>query len=136
MKKINVFLLCVVASLALLASCSKSNNEQKIRETISEVAKDCPIVLNEFLTMTNVVIEGKNIVYVYNVNEYYIDDYVSEWDRREMKQAALEYIKYNSDPSTEEVVRMCKECNYNLAFRYIGSYSDYVLDIVVNASEL
>ena len=53
-----------------------------------------------------------------------------------MKQEIIKSIKYNSDPSVKDLVRMCKKDNYNIVYRYVGSSSYAIVDVCISPSEM
>ena len=136
MKKIHVFMLSVIASVALLTACG----HQSIESAVAEASRECPMYIDEYTTVTNIQLEGHDIVYVCSVNEYLLGMEVTIFQNPEvisaMKQEIIKSIKYNSDPSVKDLVRMCKKDNYNIVYRYVGSSSYAIVEVRVLPSEM
>ena len=136
MKKIHVFMLSVIASVALLTACGS----QSMESAVAEASRECPMYIDEYTTVTNIQLEGHDIVYVCSVNEYLLGMEVTIFQNPEvisaMKHEIVKSIKYNSDSNVKDMVRMCKKDNYNIVFRYVGSSSHGIAEVRVSPDEL
>lgn len=129
-------MLSVIASVALLTACGS----QSMESAVAEASKECPMYIDEYTTVTNIQLEGHDIVYVCSVNEYLLGVEVTIFQNPEvisaMKQEVIKSIKYNSDSNVKDMVRMCKKDNYNIVFRYVGSSSHGIAEVRVSPDEL
>ena len=136
MKKIHVFMLSVIASVALLTACGS----QSMESAVAEASRECPMYIDEYTTVTNIQLEGHDIVYVCSVNEYLLGMEVTIFQNPEvisaMKQEVLKALRTNPDPNVIELIRLCKKDNYNIVYRYVGSSSYAIVEVRVLPDEL
>lgn len=129
-------MLSVIASVALLTACG----HQSMESAVAEASRECPMYIDEYTTVTNIQLEGRDIVYVCSVNEYLLGMEVTIFQNPEvisaMKQEVLKALRTNPDPSVKDLVRMCKKDNYNIVYRYVGSSSYAIVEVRVLPDEL
>ena len=129
----------VIAILVVLTSCTPAG---KLEVAIAAASAECPMVIDEYTTCIDIVTEGKEVVYKYLLNEskagFELPDMDSNEFRKIQKRIFLDELKSNAkkDETVAELVKLCKEANYNIVYRFIGSLTDYKYNITVYAYEL
>ena len=130
----------VVMTIAVMNTACTSNSQLDLAIRIA--AADCPMVIDEMTTVTDIFREEGNVVYACSVDEGIAEVSVSELDmpliRDVMKNAMLETLKEmnENDDDFKEFVKLCKDAGCNIVYRYIGSESGYSMDIPIYPSEL
>lgn len=131
------FLFCALIIALVLTSCSP---EFKLEFQVGVASADCPVDIGDGVTITNIDTEGNNVVYTCVVDESDGETSVADFDdpfvRSVMKEASLEYIKTDSDPDTRELIRLIKDANYNIVYRYVGSHTNAKVNIIIYPHEL
>ena len=129
-------MLSVIASVALLTACGS----QSIESAVAEASRECPMYIDEYTTVTNIQLEGHDIVYVCSVNEYLLGMEVTIFQNPEvisaMKQEVLKALRTNPDPNVKELIRLCKKDNYNIVYRYVGDNTYALVDVCISPSEM
>ena len=136
MKKIHVFLMSAIAAVALLTACGS----QSMESAVAEASRECPMYVDEYTTVTNIQLEGHDIVYVCSVNENYLGMDVTVFQNPEVisaiKNEVLKTLRISSDPNVKELVRLCKKDNYNIVYRYVGSTTYAIVEVRISPSEM
>lgn len=136
MKK--AFLFCALLSATLvLTSCGP---EVKLEYQVGVASADCPMYVDDGLTITDIDTEGNNVVYTCVVDESDGETSVADFDdsfvRSMMKESIMDYIINNQDPDVKELTKLVKAANYNVVYRYVGSHTNAKVDIVIYSHEL
>lgn len=129
----------VIICAAMLVACTSTT---QLEIEVAAAAADCPMVLDNGFTITNIDTEDNNVVYECVMDESESDVLLSDMDvlevRAELKEELLESIRTEKlyDDDIKDMVKLCKDANYNIIFRLIGSHSGYKMDIVLYSHEL
>lgn len=137
---IRTFVFSLLAVCATVFSgCSPS---AKIEYAVTEASKQCPIAVDETMTVTNIKTEDNNVVYICNVDEnaagFSVEDFAQPTVSQTMKNAMVEYLRgaKTTDKDTESLIRLCKDADYNIVYRFVGLDSNYSMDITIFPYEM
>ena len=137
MKKI-LYVFVIAISVAL-TSCTPA---VKLEVSIAAASAECPQTIDEYTTCLDIVTEEKNVVYKCLLDESKAGIELPDMDNKEFrkiqKRIFLDELKSNTrkDETVAELVKLCKDANYNIVYRFIGSLTDYKYDITIYAYEL
>ena len=129
----------VIAFSVILASCTPAG---KLEVAIAAASAECPKVIDEYTTCIDIVSEGKEVVYKYLLDEskagFELPNIDNKESRKIQKILILDELKSNArnDENAAELVKLCKEANYNIVYRFIGSLTDHKYNITIYAYEL
>ena len=129
MKKILYVLAFAISTI--LTSCSPAG---QIEIAVAAASSECPIELDEATTIVDIITEDNNIVYkcVFDEAEAGMDlsEIAGIEFRKIQKQLFLNEFKslQKQDEAYAELIKLCKEANYNIKYRMIGSMTDYKYD--------
>lgn len=129
------YVLALLCVLAVSACTSKSQLELQV----AAANKECPIYIEDGMKATKIMTEGNSVVYVIEVMEdedFIVSDFRDPDVNDVMKAMMLMDLQNDSDPDIKDLLRLCREANYNLVYRFIGMLSGTSADIVLRASEL
>lgn len=106
-----------------------------ITESLKVTRSQCPQQVEEGITMTDVDVNGENVVY-----EYEVDEGIAEMDLIiANKQAVRANVLQNlhaDDMSIRMFVDNCKKAGLGLSYRYVGSQSGKTMQIDFSIDEL
>lgn len=135
MKKI--FFAIAAFGLLLFSSCSSS---AQLKFAVAEFSTACPTEIVDGLTCTDVFTENQSVVFFLSVDEIAADMNVEDLNNPlinvAMKAVTKEEMFEEPDENTADFLRLCKESNYDIVFRYEGSVSGQTADVVLSADEL
>lgn len=94
-----------------------------------------PQKIEEGLIMTDVYIKDKCFTYVYSCDENMYDIDALTQSNELLKVAILQELK-SDDPIYVQLRKRIKECNYRMAYKYVGDASGESLTIIINSDEL
>lgn len=96
-----------------------------------------PMDMGSGMVGTKVVREGNNIVYYFECDESMISIDAMKENVASMKTLLKSQLSSNSsDPTVRELVRMCKDANVGIKYKYTGNRSGKSVTAGLNANEL
>ena len=132
----NFFYACVMMLLSLVATSCTS--ETKLEIAIAASDEECPMVVDEFTTLTHITTEDNNVVYECVIKEK--DFKLKELDSSELREELKMEMKSNfldqNDSDIQEFKKLIREAKYNVVFRYIGENTGYTFDIKIFNHEI
>lgn len=111
-----------------------SSLEQLQIEIMSTNAQ-CPMQIDQVTLMTSVTLEGKRFVYNYSIDERYISLEQLEAQESVIKSNIKTYFISN-DPSIKRLVKLLKDTNSSVEYRYVGNITGTVYCISIPAAEI
>ena len=130
------FFLVALVSAFIMGSCT-SNSQLEL--AIKVAAADCPMDLGDGLVITGIEKEGTNVLFTCVMDEVANDFTIAEMDvpevRAVMKDAMMQTLK-EDDEDLQAFVKLVKEANCNVIYRFVGSHTNEQMDIVVYPHEL
>lgn len=129
MKK-NMFYVLVVALAVVLVGCD--NKQREIEKALEEVNKECPMYIDEGMTIVNVEADDNYIIYNVTVDDDIYDiasmRTFSEVLKHEMRKELVSAVGVGD---LRDFVN-----EYDMGLKYIYKSSDEELEIVFTTSEL
>lgn len=115
----------------------KSNNDcEVLLQAMADNAElQTPQKIEEGLIMTDVYIKDKCFTYEYSCDENMYDIDALKQSNELLKAAILQELK-SDDPIYVQLRKRIKECNYRMAYKYVGDVSGESLTIIINSDEL
>lgn len=115
----------------------KSNNDcEVLLQAMADNAElQTPQKIEEGLIMTDVYIKDKCFTYEYSCDENMYDIDALKQSKEILKEAILQELK-SDDPIYVQLRKRIKECNYRMAYKYVGDASGESLMIIINSDEL
>lgn len=128
------YVLLLLCAMAVTACTPKARLEIEV----AAANGSCPMDLGEGFTITKIETEGNNIVYecVCDEDDYVISDFEDPEVKSVMKSVDLMLFQNNQDERTRELIRLCKDANYNIVYRYVGRITASTCDIKIFSDEL
>ena len=119
----------------MITSCTPKS---KLEMDVAASSTECPIVVDEVTKIVDIKTEGKNVVYECVIDEDLTGTDISLLDDVEIKKELKKEYKsfFRQNPKLVEFVKLVKEANYNIIYRYVGSNSGYKFDITIYSYEL
>lgn len=128
------YLFALIASL-MITSCTSVG---KLEMAVAAASAECPMELDEVTNVVDIKTEDNNVVYECVVDEDKTGFDVSLFDdveaKKLLKKEQKSFLQHNLE--TIEFVKLVKEANYNLIYRYTGSNTGYKFDITIYSYEL
>jgi hypothetical protein len=138
MKTMKNFLMAV-AVIACTAMCLFScTSKDQLKIAVEVEAAQCPMDYGDGLTMKDAVLENGNVVYVYEMDEDYydIEGCKDPLTIREMKETIMDEILHSNDNDLKEFIKIVKDSEADIIYRYIGDTTGKKIDFVIKNSEL
>lgn len=132
-------LLMAVAIIASTALCLFScTSKDQLKIAVELAATDCPEDLGDGITMKDILLENGNVVYVCEMDEDYYDVEGSKDPLiiKEIKEALMDEILHSNDNDIKEFLKIVKDSEADIIYRYIGDTTGKKIDIVIKNSEL
>lgn len=111
------------------AIANPMNPEELLAQDVRVTNDECPMEVDEGMVITEILIEGSDVVYVCQVDEtlFDMDDFETN---REAAQAALEEYMASlaNDPSGKAFLNHCKNAGKDIVYRYQGTTTGKVSD--------
>lgn len=144
-KCLNLFSLVILTLCLALSGCSgkteKEENLDNIREGLKEVQSELPQDVGDGVIMESVELSGNNIVYQFEFPEDMLQGLtlgqvldLQPDLKKEMKANMLKELQ--DDPTTKELLDMCRKADVGMEFRFRGSNSGDKMDITISTEEL
>lgn len=136
MKK-SIFKSLLVVLLFTLTACNPSAT--KLQIAIKAANLECPMDAGNGTTVTEIFIEDNNIIYKTLLEEnetVAVENFDNEFVKSIMQASLVEYLNNQNNTEEKEFLKLVKEANYNIVYRYIGNSSNYQVDIVISPDEL
>ena len=102
---------------------------------ITSTNAQCPMQIENGIIMSSVSLEGHNFVYNYSVDENLVSIEALKQNKSAVK-ANIKQILSSDDMMVKQMVKICKEANTGIVYRYIGDVSGDVCIIKFSSSEL
>lgn len=102
---------------------------------VASTNAQCPLQIDEMTVLSSVAIEGSNFVYNYSIDENSVSIEALEANKAALK-ANVKQMLSSLDPMVKEIVKVCKEANVNILYRYIGDTSGSVCVVKFTPLEL
>ena len=111
--------------------------EEYLKNQIEMTAQSYPEELGDGMTLTALVEEGNNLVYICELDE----NVITVADIEESRSAAEESLRQTlaeiaNDPAAKMFVRSCIETGRNICYRYVESKSGKSTEFVIDPREL
>lgn len=140
MKRICLLMLLSLAVLTASAQLGSLYSTASVEIGARVLSAKCPISLGEGHTITSVDTEGHNLVFTYVIDERYDDTTLyylrnSKSYRAEVKDELRDMLLH-SDSDTRDLVKRVKKASYSIVYRFVGSYSNSKVNIVIYPNEL
>ena len=120
----------------MFMACVSCNTGVKLKKVVEEFNKSCPMEVDEYTTLERMTDEGNYLVCNYTVHEEDITIAVLRSFQSTLKDNLICDLKTTGDKDVEDLLKVCKEYNRGLIYRYKGNISGEILDIVIEQSEL
>lgn len=118
------------------AMAKSSNSSLAMLQALADNAElQTPTTISEGLVMTDVLIDDDCFVYVYSCDEDIYDIDAIEENAASSKGEILTYI-LSDEPILNQLRKLLKECNYRMAYKYIGDTSGKSYTIYITPEEL
>lgn len=101
---------------------------------VTSTNAQCPAQIEEGMIMSSASLEGGNFVYNYSVDENIVSIEAIEQNKRAVK-ANIKQLLLSNDISMKQMVKICKEANTGIVYRYVGDVSGDVCIIKFSPSE-
>ena len=108
---------------------------KQLRVLIDNAKIQMPQVVAQGMTMTDVVIEDKYVVYTYDCDDNFYDISLMKDNYSMMKNLVLEEIRQDNS-IIAQMCKLLKEVNFGLAYKYTGVPSGKSCTIFVESIEL
>ena len=128
--------LYVTADMLRESSKSPKTSKLDLLQTAIENSKmQMPMQLDELTTLTDMKLEGDNVVYFYEIEE---DGFsVSDFDMDNVREGTIEELQnLNKDVVGHNFITMVVENDKNLIYRYKGKQSGQVDEVLISNAEL
>ena len=112
------------------------STRSQIEISVAVASSQCPMKVDDCTTVTEVKLEGNNVVYKCLINETNLGSSVSNFKNADVKKIMKAAMVESLRQEASDLVKMCKDGNFNIVYRYIGSKSGSKVDIKIKASEL
>lgn len=112
------------------------STRSQIEISVAVASSQCPMKVDDCTTVTEVLLEGNNVVYKCLINETNLGSSVSNFKNADVKKIMKAAMVESLRQEASDLVKMCKDGNFNIVYRYIGSKSGSKVDIKIKASEL
>jgi hypothetical protein len=132
MKPIRVLLLAAVMALT---DCAP---ETLLRVAVEDANMECPMEVDEMMTITSLTIEENNVVSTCMLNEDKSEHTVLQLDNPEAKNTlkAAFLTHFQTSENNQEMRELCKKAGFNVIYRFVGSKTGHTIDIVCQTDEL
>ena len=118
------------------ALSNSANSSEALLQAMADNAElQTPQTIAEGLVMTAVYIEDKCFTYEYTCDENMYDMGILEQSKESVKEEILESLK-EDNPIFNRLRETIKDCNYRLAYKYIGDTSEETVVIYIRPDEL
>lgn len=118
------------------AFMDSANDKEVLLQTMADNAElQTPQTIDEGLVMTAVYIKDKCFTYEYSCDENLYDMDAMNQSKESAKEAILETLK-SDDPILSQLRKTIKECNYRMAYKYVGDTSGEFVVISIYPDEL
>ena len=113
-------LLSVVAALSLMTVSSCNFTEKFLKLSVDQLKANCPMEVDEGLTMTDVHISGDYVVYVYQCDEDLYDADMLTERKDAVKEAVLAELQgqAETDKNVKAFVSALKQSQTGLVYQY------------------
>ena len=130
-------LLAVVAALSLMTVSSCNFTEKFLKLSVDQLKANCPMEVDEGLTMTDVHISGDYVVYVYQCDEDLYDADMLTERKDAVKEAVLAELQgqAETDKNVKAFVSALKQSQTGLIYQY-NIPGAAPLDIQIEYTEL
>ena len=130
-------LLAVVAALSLMTVSSCNFTEKFLKLSVDQLKANCPMEVDEGLTMTDVHISGDYVVYVYQCDEELYDADMLTERKDAVKEAVLAELQgqAETDKNVKAFVSALKQSQTGLIYQY-NIPGAAPLDIQIEYTEL
>ena len=118
------------------ASMHSNNETEVLLQTMADNAElQTPQIIAEGLVMTSVYIKDKCFTYEYSCDENIYDMDILDQSKESVKEEILASLKVD-DPIFNQLRKTIKECNYRMAYKYVGDTSGESVVIYIHPDEL
>lgn len=109
-------------------------NARTISVMVDSNKSQCPMEVDEGMTMVDVFDDGKNVVFVYDVDEdiYDIDVMASNYLTMKNEMKSL----FKTDAMFKSIGAQVSEAGYGMSYRYKGATSGKYVDVTLTPGEL
>ena len=130
-------LLAVVAALSLMTVSSCNFTEKFLKLSVDQLKANCPMEVDEGLTMTDVHISGDYVIYVYQCDEELYDADMLTERKDAVKEAVLAELQgqAETDKNVKAFVSALKQSQTGLIYQY-NIPGAAPLDIQIEYTEL
>lgn len=134
MKRIKI-LFCTILSVALFVACAP---ETLLRVAVEDANMECPMEVDEMMTITSLTIEENNVVSTCEMDEDKSEHTIEQLDNPEAKSMlkAAFLTHFQTSENNQDMRELCKKAGYNVVYRFVGTKTGHTLEIVCLADEL
>ena len=100
---------------------------------VTSTNAQCPVQIEDGMIMSSASLEGNNFVYNYSVDENLVSIEAIKQNKSAVK-ANIKQILSSNDMTMKQMVKICKEANTGIVYRYIGDVSGDVCIIKFSSS--
>lgn len=136
MKKSLLFALVLAVITLGLTSCTKSS---QLELAVEQANKECPIHSGDGETIESITYEDHNIVYTISIDEDVLSDEgikLIEENKDVIKTDMLNSFRTDSDKDMTDFIKLCKEADAGIDFKFVGSRSKTSFTIKLDPDEL
>lgn len=111
--------------------------ESLLQMNVQNTNTQCPMDVGNGLVWTNTAIENNYVVYHYEADEDFISIDLLKANEDLVHQSLLDEAKaMKDDPTFKIFIKLCKQTDKGLAYRYIGNKTGNTAIILITADEL
>lgn len=129
-------LVLAVVALTLATACSK---KAELKLGVAMANKECPMEIEEGMVVTEIALEGDDIVYTCMIDddeEITVCDMDDPYLKAIMKEAVLAGLVYESDSDVHDFIGLIKDTESTIVYRMVGTYSGCEVNIPIRYTEL
>lgn len=102
---------------------------------VTSTNAQCPMQVDEYTTLSSAALEGNYFVFNYSIDENMVPIESIEQNEAAVKATLQEAIA-SPDPMMKQMIKVCKNANTGLKYRYVGDISGSACVITFEPSEL
>lgn len=102
---------------------------------VTSTNAQCPMQVDEYTTLSSAALEGNYFVFNYSIDENMVPIESIEQNEAAVKATLQEAIA-SPDPMMKQMIKVCKNANTGLKYRYVGDISGSACVITLEPSEL
>ena len=117
-------------------STAPVDSRKQLETVVASIKMQLPIDTGQGLIVKDAILEDNNLVYVNECDEKLISIDLLNERRALVKTSIQQEFSNKRDQVTQSQLKLMKECNVNLAYRYVGNTSGKTCEVVIGYDEL